>query len=80
MKRDFEGSHCVARTKVRLDETSARHVEELLKNAKPSHHEAGPNQRQSSSSQSSGVIRPQEELKLDHQDDLKKNEDDDGRI
>ena len=84
MMQDPEGADRVVRTKTRINDALARHIEEhderAKKIAKHDHHKASSDQNQASSSSSSGVIRAPEEQQGDSQDDAKMNEDDHGQI
>ena len=79
-----EGADRVARTKTRMNEALARHLEEhderAKKIAKHDHHKASSDKNQASSSSSSGLIRLPEERQSDCQDDAKMNEDDRGQM
>ena len=80
MMSDPEGADRVARTKIRIDEALARHVEEHDERArkipKHGHQEASSEKSQSSSSSSSGVIRSRVEQQRDGQDVVKMNDPD----
>ena len=84
MMQDLEGADRVVRTKTRINDALARHIEEhderAKKIAKHDHHKASSDQNQASSSSSSCVVRSPEEQQGDSQDDAKMNEDDHGQI
>ena len=84
MMQDPEGADRVVRTKTRINDALARHIEEhderAKKIAKHDHHKASSGKNQASSSSSSGVVRSPEEQQRDSQDDAKMNEDDHGQI
>ena len=75
MMQDPEGADRVVRTKTRITEALARHIEEH-----DDHHKGSSGKNQASSSSSSGVVRSPEEQQRDSQDDAKMNEDDHGQI
>ena len=84
MMQDPEGADGVVRTKTRMNDALARHIEEHDERAKQiakhDHHKASSGKNQASSSSSSGVVRSPEETQRDSQDDAKMNEDDHGQI
>ena len=84
MMQDPEGADRVVRTKIRINEALARHIEEhderAKKIAKHAHHKASSGKNQASSSSSSGLVRSPEEQQRDSQDDAKMDEDDHGQV
>ena len=84
MMRDPEGADRVVRTKTRINDALARHIEEhderAKKIAKHDHHKPSSGRNQASPSSSSGAVRSPEEQQRDCQDDAKMNEDDHGQI